>query len=93
MCTTHGDGNKRCDCFFITGVHWVDGNAQFSINWDNEKGKIGGYSAKHLPEKNGNFCVSANDIKGRLRVKDCDIQQKYACEVNKEPLLASQSTF
>jgi len=64
------------------GVHWVDGNAQFSINWDNKKGKIGGYSAKHLPEKNGNFCVSANDIKGRLRVKDCDIQQKYACEAN-----------
>jgi len=60
-------------------VMWVDGLVQNDLTWA-DGSAMNGFAAHNLPEEQGQFCVSANDIGGRLTVKDCSLQQAYACQ-------------
>jgi len=62
-------------------VMWVDGLVQNDLTWA-DGSSMNGFAAHNLPEEQGQFCVSANDIGGRLTVKDCSLQQAYACQTN-----------
>jgi len=60
-------------------VMWVNGEVENDLLWD-DSSRMSGFAAHRLPEEDGRFCVSANDISGRLTVKDCSVEQAYACQ-------------
>ena len=64
----------------MTDVVWINGKVENELSW-NDGSAMDGFAAHNLPEEAGEFCLSANDIPGRLTVKQCLVEQAYACQV------------
>jgi len=60
-------------------VVWINGKVENELSW-NDGSAMDGFAAHNLPEEAGQFCLSANDIPGRLTVKQCLVEQAYACQ-------------